>query len=49
MTLTSAVEQWAKEVLEQVKFVENGIPLGRIDKHEDQANAALLLCWETIL
>lgn len=46
MTLTGAVEQWAKEVPEQAKFVENDIPLGRLGEPEDQANAAVFLCSE---
>ena len=44
MTLTPAVEHWAKEVPDQAKYVENDIPLGRMGKPEDQANAAVFLC-----
>ena len=46
MTLTPAVAQWAKEVPDQAKFVENDIPLGRMGKPEDLANAAIFLCSE---
>lgn len=44
MTMTLAVEKWAKEVPEQAEQVENNIPLGRIGRPEDQANAAVWLC-----
>ncbi|WP_042354511.1 glucose 1-dehydrogenase [Bacillus rubiinfantis] len=44
MTLTPAVEAWKKEVPEQAAYVENDIPLGRMGKPEDQANAAVWLC-----
>ena len=44
MTLTGSVEQWAKEVPEQAKYVENDIPLGRMGRPEEQANAAVFLC-----
>lgn len=44
MTLTPAVAHWAKEVPDQAKYVENDIPLGRMGKPEDQANAAVFLC-----
>ncbi|ANU26391.1 SDR family NAD(P)-dependent oxidoreductase [Planococcus versutus] len=44
MTLTPAVEAWAKEVPEQAKYVENDIPLGRMALPDEQAQAALWLC-----
>lgn len=44
MTLTAAVESWAKEVPEQAKYVENDIPLGRMGRPEEQAQAAVWLC-----
>ncbi|MET3574388.1 SDR family NAD(P)-dependent oxidoreductase [Bhargavaea ullalensis] len=44
MTLTPAVEAWAKEVPEQAKYVENDIPLGRMGRPEEQAQAAVWLC-----
>ncbi|MFS0576262.1 glucose 1-dehydrogenase [Sporosarcina sp. 179-K 3D1 HS] len=44
MTLTAAVEAWSKEVPEQAKYVENDIPLGRMGRAEEQAQAAVFLC-----
>ncbi|MBO0993553.1 glucose 1-dehydrogenase [Bacillus sp. SD088] len=44
MTLTPSVESWSSEVPEQAKQVEAAIPLGRLGKPEDQANAAVWLC-----
>ncbi|GIN73785.1 hypothetical protein J14TS2_42600 [Bacillus sp. J14TS2] len=44
MTLTPSVESWSSEVPEQAKQVEAAIPLGRLDKPEDLANAAVWLC-----
>ncbi|MEK3934665.1 glucose 1-dehydrogenase [Sporosarcina sp. FSL W7-1349] len=44
MTLTASVEAWSKEVPEQAKYVENDIPLGRMARPEEQAQAAVFLC-----
>lgn len=44
MTLTPSVEAWSKEVPEQAESVKNAIPLGRLGRPEDQANAAVWLC-----
>lgn len=44
MTLTPAVEAWSKEVPEQAKYVENDIPMGRMGRPEEQAQAAVWLC-----
>lgn len=44
MTLTPAVEAWANEVPEQAKFMENSIPMGRMGRPEEQAQAAVWLC-----
>lgn len=44
MTLTDSVRSWSKEVPEQAKAVEESIPLGRMGRPEDQANAAVWLC-----
>lgn len=44
MTLTPAVEAWAKEVPEQAKYVENDIPMGRMGRPEEQAQVAVWLC-----
>ena len=44
MTLTPAVEKWSQEAPEQAEYIKSNIPLGRIGKPEDQANAAVWLC-----
>lgn len=44
MTLTPAVEAWAREVPEQAAQTQAAIPLGRLGTPEDQANAAVWLC-----
>lgn len=44
MTMTPAVEHWAKEVPEQAKYMENEIPMGRMGRPEEQAQVALWLC-----
>lgn len=46
MTMTPAVEAWAKEVPEQAKYMENEIPMGRMGLPAEQAQAALWLCSE---
>lgn len=46
MTLTGSVEAWAKEVPDQAKAFEASIPLGKMGRVEDQANAAVWLCSE---
>lgn len=44
MTMTGAVESWMKEVPEQAEALKNSIPLKRVGKPEEQANAAVWLC-----
>jgi len=44
MTRTNALKGWEEKNPEQADSVRNNIPLGRVGRPEDQANAALWLC-----
>jgi len=44
MTITAAVEHWMKDAPEQAAAFEDKIPMGRMGRPEEQANAAVWLC-----
>lgn len=46
MTMTAAVEQWMKDAPDEAEGLKNSVPMGRLGKPEDQANAAVWLCSE---